>query len=131
MHITIGQLPHPVQPRRSGLPSFVYFAKHKKKACIKIGFSANLSARIAQLSQHHGEVELIAAFPGTRDDEQRIHDLFGPFRLRLPKGYPNRTEWFRATADILSFGAKNTVPLKDLEVRPYHPQRIAKRKGQS
>ncbi len=60
---------------------------------IKIGYSRNVRLRIQKLAQVAGPLELLASFPGTRDNEAAFHRRFQSHRLF--------GEWFQATARVV------------------------------
>ncbi len=66
---------------------------------IKIGFSANVSKRMAQLQTGAAcKLKLLAIYPGAdRSIEKRLHETFADFRLE--------GEWFRDARIIRKFAA--------------------------
>lgn len=64
---------------------------------VKIGFSADVDTRRAQLESHYGKrLALLATMPGGREEEAEIHARFSHLRL-------GRTEQFRPAADLMAF----------------------------
>jgi hypothetical protein len=73
----------------------VYFARATDSR-IKIGFTADSSKRLANLSSAIGrDIELLATVPGSRDLEQHLHERFAAAR--------DKGEWFLPTEDLLGF----------------------------
>lgn len=67
----------------------------------KIGYTENLTARVAAITWQCGWAALVALMPGTRDDEQAIHKSLA--RLRTPGPHPfNREsrEWYANSAEL-------------------------------
>lgn len=58
---------------------------------IKIGFTRNLAQRVKDL---HAE-KILAAFPGTTNDERALHERFAEFRTI--------GEWFVADASLIAY----------------------------
>lgn len=85
-------------PKKNGV---VYFMRSIADGFIKIGFAANLNARmaVARTDQSHG-VELLALEGGSRDKERDLHLRFQLLRVR-PHG-----EWFRPGPDLLAYIAE-------------------------
>jgi hypothetical protein len=77
--------------------SFVYFLRSGASGPIKIGFTGNTPmARLSALQTGNPEpLRLLAAIPGVREDEQRLHERFAHIRIG--------GEWFRAEPDLLAF----------------------------
>jgi hypothetical protein len=75
----------------------VYFVA--ADGAIKIGYSANVSKRMAQLQTGAAcKLKLLAIYPGAnRAIEQRLHDAFSEYRLE--------GEWFRDARVIRRFAA--------------------------
>lgn len=75
-------------------PGLIYFIRAKD--AIKIGFTMNVTKRLAELqSANHEDLELLAAFGGGVADEQYIHQIFSALRLR--------GEWFRSDPAITDY----------------------------
>lgn len=71
---------------------------------IKIGFSDNPSGRISNLQVGNSkEIRLLAVWPGTKQDEHRIHRIFQHLRLR--------GEWFQATWEVIEFAHHGSARL--------------------
>lgn len=64
---------------------------------IKIGISIDAVQRVRNLATVAGPMELLAAFPGIREDEQRLLQRFAPIRVF--------GEWFAATPELLEWAA--------------------------
>lgn len=76
--------------------SRVYFAGAGSR--IKIGWSRNVAARIAQLQTGNAEaVRLLATTPGARALERQLHDQFAEARVA--------GEWFEATPALVAYVA--------------------------
>jgi hypothetical protein len=70
----------------------IYFIAAERDL-IKIGFSTNLASRLRSLrTAHPGELRILLAIPGSRDDEQQLHRRFAEFRVGR--------EWFRSSKTI-------------------------------
>jgi hypothetical protein len=75
----------------------VYFAKAGDR--IKIGWSRNVGARIAQLQTGNpAPVQLLAAIPGARARERKLHTLFAEHRVS--------GEWFRDDPELVAYIAR-------------------------
>lgn len=64
----------------------VYLMKNSRNGFHKIGYSKNPQARESTLQSEEPEITLVAFWPGTLDDERRIHELYANYRIR--------GEWF-------------------------------------
>lgn len=73
----------------------VYFVKLISTGHIKIGYSANVPARMQSLLRDHGPLDLLAVIPGTLDDERAHHGQFAALRVI--------GEWFTPGAPLLSY----------------------------
>lgn len=75
--------------------SVVYFVQRASGGLIKIGCSAYLERRIAQIATDlKAELRILAAAPGNFRDEGRLHRQFAGIR--------REGEWFEATAELLA-----------------------------
>jgi uncharacterized phage protein (TIGR02220 family) len=81
---------HGERKRHNG---YVYFAGTQTR--IKIGFSANPWARISELKIAVPELELLAVYEGTTDDEKLEQKRFMPFHCDR--------EWFNRTPELESY----------------------------
>ncbi len=87
----------------------IYFAQ-LPGGSIKVGFTDNLDARMAQLTAHYGtEPALLATMPGDRAAEAEIHSRFAHLRI-------GRTEQFRPGFDLLAFIGKPLLVNQDPDV---------------
>jgi len=78
----------------------IYFVRVVGHEPIKIGFSEDVSRRLAAFRTHHwGNVEVLLVMPGLRDDEKAIHQRFEPHRIR--------GEWFMPAPDVVRFVEDN------------------------
>ena len=60
---------------------------------VKIGHTTNLSARLRSLrTAHPKELSILLVIPGSRDDEQELHQRFAEFRVKR--------EWFKLAEPI-------------------------------
>lgn len=77
-------------------PSFVYFFQAGPEGPIKIGWSADVRARLdaAQVCNHE-PLELLVYAPGNATDERKVHLHFDKAHIR--------GEWFRPTPDLIEF----------------------------
>lgn len=77
--------------------TWIYFMRSGENGPIKIGFTGNTPmARLSALQTGNPEpLNLIAAIPGVREDETRLHERFAALRI---KG-----EWFRADPELIGF----------------------------
>jgi hypothetical protein len=77
----------------------IYFAE-TPGGTIKIGMTGHLRKRLSKLkTAYKGEVTLLAALPGGRQEERAFHERFAHLRQ-------GRTERFRAGADLRAFLAE-------------------------
>jgi len=75
----------------------VYFAQNPQGGPIKIGYSANVDARIPQLEAWYKRpLVLLATMEGGRRKERQIHKKFAHLRL-------GRTEQFRPADELSDF----------------------------
>jgi hypothetical protein len=82
----------------------IYFAQPPEGGPIKIGFSANVEARIRQLEAHYGRsLAVLATMDGGRETEREIHERFAHIQLKGPGSRGNRLEQFKPTADLMAF----------------------------
>lgn len=77
--------------RAPAKPTFVYVMRNSRNGYHKIGFSTEPRFREKTLQSQEPEVSLLFAFPGTVEDEERLHDRFASKRLR--------GEWFNLTPE--------------------------------
>lgn len=79
------------------LTGFIYFiAPIANQSGVKIGFSKNPGARLADLTSEVGiKLNLIGSIPGTKETEKEIHEKFKDQRLH--------GEWFRTNQAINRF----------------------------
>jgi hypothetical protein len=78
--------------------SWVYFAQAGDAGPIKIGQTRDVHTRIRALrAMHYEEIRLIGVIPETFIPESRLHNEFGPHRIR--------GEWFRPAPEILAVAA--------------------------
>lgn len=81
------------------MPSVVYFLQGKSTGLIKIGWTAVLTRRIANLRGSTAEiVELLATVPGDVSLEAYLHERFAADRVR--------GEWFSPSRGLLAFVAE-------------------------
>lgn len=81
----------PNNPRKKEREDTIYIINSAHY--IKIGFTRNIDQRIHALRTSSPlDVELVASFPGTKDDEKELHAMFNHIRVR--------GEWFHAHRDI-------------------------------
>lgn len=74
----------------------IYFVQLESGA-IKIGFTENIEARLAQLGSHYqSPVFLLATMPGDRKQEREIHERFEHLRF-------GRLEQFRPANELMEF----------------------------
>ncbi len=74
----------------------IYFAQ-LPTGSIKIGYSADVSARMKQLRAHYGvEPALLFVMKGGRDAEREMHERFSAHRL-------GQTEQFRPAPELMAF----------------------------
>ena len=75
----------------------IYFAQAEVGGPIKIGYSADVEARLKELEGHYGQrLNLLKTLPGDRAEERRIHKHFAKHRL-------GKTEQFQPVAEIMQF----------------------------
>lgn len=91
--------------------SGVYFIQAGKSGPIKIGFSDDVSKRIASLQTGNADtLNLRLVVPGTMETEADLHRRFASARIR-PSG-----EWFATTRELLEFMGQ--TPNEDGEGQP-------------
>ena len=76
------------------MSGYVYFIQAKESRAVKIGWTKEqLRGRLSACQTgSHEELELVAYFSGSMQDEKRMHDYFASDRLR--------GEWFRWSDDL-------------------------------
>lgn len=79
----------------------VVYVAEARDGTIKIGYSSNLTNRIAA---HGGWRTLLAVRSGTRDDEQAIHE-------RLAASVARGREYYHRTPEVLAFVNELRAPL--------------------
>ena len=85
-----------VRPEILALTSIVYFVREGRRGRIKIGHTTDIEQRITTLQTSVSEpLRLLAAMPGDRFLERRLHDRFASYRYR--------GEWFEPSAAIFEF----------------------------
>lgn len=90
-----------VSAHRRGGVSFarravVYFAERTRDNAIKIGWSSNVTRRLVELQNiERCDVELLAAVPGNKPDEQTLHSRFAEDRIA--------NEWFAPSEALTTF----------------------------
>lgn len=73
----------------------IYFIQAGEDGPIKIGIATNIEARLSSLQVGSPTpLHLIAHTPGTKDEEEDLHQRLTPYRIR--------GEWFRPHADVLA-----------------------------
>lgn len=72
----------------------VYLVRNKRANAVKIGFSNSPRLRESVMAAEDPDLELVAAYPGSRLDEKYLHALFKEKRVR--------GEWFRLDEHDLS-----------------------------
>lgn len=66
----------------------VYFCRASGRGPVKIGYAANVQARIKDLQvSNHGDLAVITFIEGTKQDETALHKRFAKYRVR--------GEWFK------------------------------------
>lgn len=81
------------------MTGFIYFIQAGSDGPIKIGYSANVSARIADLQVSSPQrLALLLTIAGSRRDEAAFHEELGPHRMS--------GEWFHPHGDVLSLVAR-------------------------
>lgn len=101
----------------------VYFAQAIVGGSVKVGWAIRPRRRIAELRwQYCPPLILLASFPGTRRDENRVHraltesrrnDPIVPAPYSISRIWPDGREWFTPTEDVRcvveAFGGKLLV----------------------
>lgn len=78
------------------MSGFVYFIAAYWGAPVKIGWAAVPERRLRELQiANHAELRIIAAVPGSKEDEREMHRWFAPQR--------HRGEWFCWTQELGDF----------------------------
>jgi hypothetical protein len=100
------------EPVRVGLvDGYVYFYVTDKLGLVKIGHSLAPELRRIPLQRKvRTKLRLALCFPGTADDERKLHRQFAHLRVQH--------EWFRAEPELLNFIAEN---LKRAQISPRPP----------
>ena len=76
----------------------IYFIQAGNDGPIKIGKAQSPEARRRELQTgNHEKLNLIKEIPGDADRENSIHKDLGSYRYR------DRSEWFRATPEVLAY----------------------------
>lgn len=75
-----------VKAHRSGSVAFerqslIYIARRENDGAFKIGWSSDVTRRLSELRKAHKSVALVAAFPGDKPEELRIHKRLKSFHL--------------------------------------------------
>lgn len=82
----------------------IYFMQSPEGGPVKIGYSANVDARLRQLEAHYGQpLALLATMRGGPDEEAAIHERFSHLRLKGKSNLGRRIEQFRPAADLMTF----------------------------
>lgn len=86
-----------IEKRRRARMGTVYFIRAiNDLGPVKIGFSTEPDGRLSTLqTSHHGELKIIAAIEGTREDERALHERFASVRMR--------GEWFRVVGKFKQY----------------------------
>lgn len=85
----------PVDPKAPLTGSVVYFIQAISGGPIKIGFTRNLTTRLAALQNSHPErLIVVAAFPGGPAEEGELHHKFKAVRVN--------GEWYEPSSDLLA-----------------------------
>lgn len=71
--------------------TFIYLMKNSRNNLVKIGYSVDPSFREKTLQSEEPEIDLIASWIGSCEDEQALHRRYKEKRVR--------GEWFRLSAD--------------------------------
>lgn len=100
------------EPVRDGIADgYVYFYVTDKLGLVKIGHSlAPEIRRIPLQRQIKNKLRLALCYPGTADDEKKLHRQFAHLRVQH--------EWFRAEPELLDFIEEN---LKRAQISPHRP----------
>lgn len=81
----------------AGIIGLVYFIGAGDLNPIKIGFATSVDYRLRQLRTSNPQPpKVVATVPGSRRVEQKVHAMFGEFRL-------NEREWFTSGDALLAF----------------------------
>lgn len=80
-----------------GRESIVYFTRRDSDGAIKIGMTSDVLRRVPELRKKGYAVVLLAAVPGDRALELRLHARFAEDRI------DRNDEWFRPSERLLSF----------------------------
>jgi hypothetical protein len=76
--------------------TWVYFIQDVQADAIKIGFSKNVSNRVAALqTSTTSPLKLLVCVPGGRKTEKELHEKFVQFHIR--------GEWFRSAPELLQY----------------------------
>lgn len=86
----------------------IYFAQHVESELIKIGYAADMTARLPSLASVYGAMKVIGVMPGEYDDEQAMHRQFKAFNVR---GKLIGREWFAASPALMEYIAAHCEPL--------------------
>lgn len=94
----------------------VYFGQ-AQNGLVKIGWTESVFARIQSISAHvRQRVQLLAAVPGTRQDEAELHRRFAAVRVHGTGPFVN--EWYLPTVELLAHVATlPPAPVESLSAR--------------
>lgn len=90
----------------------IYFLRNPRTSLIKIGYTKDYHARLSQLIQQHGDLELIGLMPGNRHTEAWLHQQFGHIHFQTPG---EGREWFQDAQELRRFvrrHARLSIPEK-------------------
>jgi len=80
-------------------------AENPCSGIVKIGYSDDPSSRRAQLQTgNHRPLAIVATFPGSLEDEQRVHSLFAEYRTSIG-------EWFHRKGRVIDFIKTGQLPM--------------------
>lgn len=83
-------------------PGYVYIIKDRSR--VKIGYTINISQRLATLQRQSGRpLRLVVALPGSYEDESALHRRFAAYR--------GIGEWFRLEGELKEFARR---PVRNL-----------------
>lgn len=89
----------------------IYFAQPVAGGPVKIGYSADVEARLRQLEGYYGRpLALLATMDGGRDEERAVHQQFAHLRL------PGEREQFRPVPELLAFIGRPLLVSPDPDV---------------
>lgn len=77
----------------------IYALRRHSDGAIKLGYSADVDARISSLEVKHGRLDVLGIMDGDRATERTLHARFSALRKRSD----SEIEWFDPSRELLDF----------------------------